>query len=807
VRIAGVLGSQLLTVRTVALALALGLAALAVPATALGVDTRPRFVIGVLGDSYASGEGSPDVHGKHSALGDLVALECIQLPGQPKPCFTETWWSPDSWFPGRDAVFPQQDDAGWQDAARRCHRSTKATGPHAAMLIADRFPDVRVEVLDFACGGSTISSSCALLPGVNPISLTCLPLSTEPGGGPLLGWPGPEPPAGASNLPPQLTALRDYARDTNREIDAIVVNIGGNDGEFAELVTECLNIVNPIDDCTDNPTLTRIREKLIPDAGAPPAPDANEPMSERYRRLDAALRGPQFPQARPDELYLTALPNATRDAPPVDNPAGNPQDYCDGTQTADDIFNNATRSESQAIETVLAGLNGAMARAAARHGWVFLPQIFDAWRDHGICAEGASFIRTNDAGLRIQGDEGIPLPHISAGIAHPNEAGFANSAGIVADVVEEQVRMRFRAPTLGLDGIEANTAFRISWSDPSPNHLAETKWELELASPGSVQTFSSSGPGELDGFSAGSANSFGWRVARQGEFNVRVRGCRTTLTGSYCGPFSNAIAVATRVPGTPLDLRRTSLLAIDSLLANPIRLAWSPGPNSTASTRYEVHFGRFGGGCTSTTISSCTILGSGGVVNTTSTSARISLPESGEWAFRIRACSTAGCSPFSGFLTATVSSGATPKSPVGTFVLRAPSRARAGRRARVDVAWTTPRSWTALDRIDIRLRAGARRLGTIRFSQDDGVLWVIHGKRRSFGHPDTEGRLDAGAFAVDLAHSSLVRFKEPSRRVSLRLAIVPSRSLRGRTITLAISARDDRGRRQAERLAGVVRIG
>ena len=782
--------------------------ALAAPPAALGVDTRPRFVIAVLGDSYSSGEGSPDVHGKHSLLGDLVALECIQLPTQPPPCFTETWWSPDSWFSGRDAVFPQQDDAGWQAAARRCHRSSKAPGPHAAMMIADRFPDVRVEVLDFACGGSTIGPSCGLIPGVNASTLTCLPLSTDPGGGVLLGWKGPEPPDGASDLPPQLTALRDYANNTGRAnaIDAIVMNIGGNDGEFAELVAECLNIINPIDDCTNNPTLARIRQKLLPDATFPGAGDANEPMSERYRRVDAAIQGAQGGVGRPDELYLGALPNATHDAPPVDHPATNPQDFCDGTQTSDDFYNNATLAESQAIEGILDGLNDAMARASALHGWVFMPQMFEAWRDHGICAEGASFIRTNAAGLRIQGDEGIPLPHISAGIGHPNEAGHANRAAMIADMVEEQVRMRFRPPTLALDSVQANTAFNISWGDPSPNHLVETKWELELASPGSVQRFFSSGAGSLAGFNAGSANSFGWRVARQGDFQVRVRGCRTTQTDSYCGPFSNAITVATGVPGTPLDLRRTALTGLDTG-ANPVRVSWARGPNTPASARFELHYGRVGGGCSTGQITSCTILSDGASVNTTSTTAKVNLPQTGEWRFRIRACSTAGCSAFSGFLNTTVSGSAIPKTPVGTFVVRLPRRVRAGKRARVDIAWRTPKAWTALDRIDIRLAAkrSARR-GTIRFSQDDGVLWAIRGKRRRFGHPDTSGTLNAGAVEVNLARSAIVRFGKKSRRVVLRLSIVPSRKLRGKTLTLAISARNDRGRKQRARLGGLIKV-
>jgi hypothetical protein len=320
-----------------------------------------------------------------------------------------------------------------------------------------------------------------------------------------------------------------------------------------------------------------------------------------------------------------------------------------------------------------------------------------------------------------------------------------------------------------------------------------------------VQTFFSSGAGELDGFSALSATSFEWRVARLGEFQVRVRGCRTTLTGSYCGPYSNAVTVATGVPGSPLDLRRTALIKGDTSVPNPIRLAWTPGPNTPRSVRYEVHYGRVASSCTGPTIGSCTLLSGGGVASTTATSTRISLPQTGSWRFAVRGCSTAGCSALSGFIVESVPSPLL-SSPVGTFVVRAPRRVRAGRVARVDIAWRTPRRWTALDRIDVRLRAARRRLGTVRFTQDDGVLWALRGKRRRFGHPDSEGRLRAGSFDIALARSSVVRFGKRSRRVVLRLGLVPHRELRGRNIGLAISARNDRGRRQRERFAGVVQV-
>lgn len=774
--------------RSLVLALAF-LGTLAFCGSAGALDVRPPFVVAVLGDSFASGEGSPDVHGKHSLGGDLVAAECIQLPFTPPPCFAETWWSPDSWFTGRDAIFPQQDDAGWQDAARRCHRSTKAPGPHAAMLIADRFPQVRVEVLDFACGGSQIG------PGL------------------LQGWPGPEPPLLAPNLPSQVAALEAYVRGTSRNIDAIVVNIGGNDGRFADLIIHC--VLNGLNDCADDQLLIDVGT-LTQDPAPPIVPDVAGRLIQRYAAADVALRN-SLVEGRPDEVYLTAVPNAVHDAPPVDNPVANPQDLCDGTQTSEFFFSNLKLGESFALDNITRGLNDTMQRAANAHRWIFLPQTSDAFRDHGLCADGASFHRTNGDALRIQGDEGLFLPFlaplvgtgiISPGIAHPNEAGFADSASKVADVVEEQVRMRFQAPNLTLDFVQANTAFGVTWSDPSPQHTPETHWALEVTGPpGVTQRLLSSSPTQAPLFSSAGTTHF-WRVVRPGgEFQVRVQGCRTTPTGAYCGPFSNAITVALRVPGTPLDLRRVGLLRGQG--PNAIRLDWDAGPSTTLRTRYEVHFGRFGSGSClgGPTAPGCTILGQSGVATVLATSSvtTIALPQSGDWLFRIRACSTAGCSAFGTGLTATVP-GSALFSPVGTFGLRAPAQARFGRTAILEVAWRTPRRWTDLDRVDLVLRDGRKLIGRVRFLQDDGALFALSGKRSPFGHPDTEGRLEAGPFAVDLARSSVVRFGPAAKRVVLRLGLIPGRSLRGKTITFSLGGKDDRGRTQKEAVAGAMRV-
>ena len=115
----------------------------------------------------------------------------------------------------------------------------------------------------------------------------------------------------------------------------------------------------------------------------------------------------------------------------------------------------------------------------------------------------------------------------------------------------------------------------------------------------------SDGPdaGELTEEPIAGGRTLDWRVSESGEFAARVRGCRTTPTGFYCGPFSNAVNVVTFVPDTPVELRGQQT-------ANGLQLVqWKPGPRTPNSVRYEVAFGRYGTIPCSTRFTRCGGLG------------------------------------------------------------------------------------------------------------------------------------------------------------------------------------------------------
>lgn len=501
-----------------------------------------EFVIAVLGDSYAAGEGAPDVHGSHSLAGNVDSspeclalcrsLECISRGGG---CFPEKWWSP-NWFPNRRAVFPQGDDPGWQADARRCHRSTHGPAAHAAMILASRFPDVKVSVLDFACSGSKIIS------------------------GLLAGWSGMEPPPFAPNLPSQFQALNDYATRTSRagKIDALVMNIGGNDAHFANIVFDCILV--PLADCRNggaNSIVSKITAQTVDGLSSYNSEFAK--LSTRYDMVDRAIRNTSLPtgivglsSGRPKEVYLTDLPNPSHDFPSGQPATNNPLAFCDGTQTRDYPYINASRGESEAIETLLGKINGAMARAAQRFGWTSV-KLFGLSRDHGVCADSQSYFRTNTAALKIQGNQGmgaifsIPVgfPALSPGIAHQNETGYAARAQVIANFLEAQLRLRL-IPQALTAGARETSAFTVKWTTHATSEkVPATRWDLRITRNGQTTLRRSdqvTGEVQDERLSDG-RHAFTWRVPLAGGVVASLRGCRTTPTAGYCGPFSNEVTV------------------------------------------------------------------------------------------------------------------------------------------------------------------------------------------------------------------------------------------------------------------------
>lgn len=151
------------------------------------IEVEDRLVVG-LGDSFASGEGNPDIPAR----------------------FTRGETDKDKFLKEESVLVPQKDkgsDAEWLD--RRCHRSMYSYQFKTALQMALADPKKAVTYVSFSCSGASID---------NVIGTSKLAMEK-------LGLVGP-----------QLKALRKALGKEMREIDYLLLSAGGNDANFAPFV-------------------------------------------------------------------------------------------------------------------------------------------------------------------------------------------------------------------------------------------------------------------------------------------------------------------------------------------------------------------------------------------------------------------------------------------------------------------------------------------------------------------------------------------------------------------------------------------
>jgi hypothetical protein len=304
--------------------------------------------------------------------------------------------------------------ATWQD--RRCHRSARSAQALAAQRIEDADPRTSVTFVHLACSGGRITA------------------------GVLEEDAGIDSPPGAPPIPPQLRTA-DLLRG-RREIDAIVVSVGGNDLGFSKILQSCM----AEDPCHDPPTTldtaVPLAATLICAAGAigPSSAacfdyfanlhDATEnakqifeagiaSLPRLYARLDGELRTllPELPAQR---VYFTEYPNLTRDE------QGNLCAFDPLHPLA--MLPGITHAEAAWAEGVATvSLNDAIATATAEHGWTYVGGIFDDSTPHGYCSADPWLVRLQQSFL-TQGDV--------FGTIHPNAAGHSAAADLISAALQ-----------------------------------------------------------------------------------------------------------------------------------------------------------------------------------------------------------------------------------------------------------------------------------------------------------------------------------------------------------------------------------
>lgn len=364
------------------------------------VRVRDLLIFGV-GDSNGSGEGNPDV----DVFGDLLGE-----------------------VDGAVGV----DGAQWQNL--RCHRSALSGQARAAQLLEDADPHSSVTFVHLACSGGRIHR------------------------GLLEEYAGIVP--DDAPAPPQIEQVAELA--DGREIDALLVSIGGNDINFANVVEACIlgkecHEDNPVPDpfIADLADLVCDRlgsfadecrtyfDDLVagadsldaraifgvhasaedPDVGEDGLDDLPENYSELAQQIVVVLG------MDPGRVYLTEIPDVTRDE--NGQTCGWPTPLPDGfsAQLAVAIKELPGVSQSEmawSSNHVTVQLHAAMQASAEEHGWQFVEGVSAPFERHGYCANFPWLVRLQQT-FGIQGDKN--------GALHPNIEGHGAYATAIAEAV------------------------------------------------------------------------------------------------------------------------------------------------------------------------------------------------------------------------------------------------------------------------------------------------------------------------------------------------------------------------------------
>ena len=376
------------------------------------------YLIVSIGDSFASGEGNPDIQGG---------------------------WE----------LFPEWIPPVWEDT--RCHRSAASGPAQAALAIEQSDPHSSVTFLSFACSGATVEtpeweqplleaigdlvSSAGLV--IGPVGQAFGFDASEPDGeGVLAPYRGAEVPPGSifdpnngllaylDSTPNYVPAQIDQVMNAvgSRRIDALIISGGGNDIGFGYVAEACLLTRNcpslAVVQLSPGPNYYSLSQAVSTSLGELPG---------KYHDLANAIAGLNIasnPTTGLPNIYITQYPDLERD----DN--GN---YC---QTMlDDVFGllHVYASDVQWTgNSVFTPLNQAVQAAAEANNWHFVDHVADNFisdasgHGHGYCASDP-WIRRAAVAAAIQGPPGVPgfgFPvaytnntTATKGTLHPNARG------------------------------------------------------------------------------------------------------------------------------------------------------------------------------------------------------------------------------------------------------------------------------------------------------------------------------------------------------------------------------------------------
>ena len=349
------------------------------------VKVEDLLIVG-LGDSFAAGEGNPDVPVRFSrerAADYGFMNKDKQLIGYPARV--------GAWRTIGDQAFIDENPL-WLDQA--CHRSLYSHQLRAALQLAIEAPHRSVTFLGYACSGAEILQGLFLrykghewVP--NPPDLSQISAVAQAQCG--------QHRAGSQDLPeayhlrgrvPELKGglvLRKCDVEYARKIDLLLVSIGGNDVGFSRLLANAV--------LSDQSLLRSLGGWFGEVHGFLEANAQLDKLEDLYKTLNRALHNIlHIPWNESDRIILTAYPKMAllEDGNTV----------CPDGRAGMTVLPDFALSEIKARDSSVAAgrLDAIMEDASRQHGWTLANTHVNAFLGRGICAGWSSnaFSTTDD---------------------------------------------------------------------------------------------------------------------------------------------------------------------------------------------------------------------------------------------------------------------------------------------------------------------------------------------------------------------------------------------------------------------------
>ena len=342
-----------------------------------------------MGDSFASGEGNPDVpvrFSKERAVDYVTGSSLNYLGGLPARIGT--------WQQIGDNEFVKHN-ARWVDQA--CHRSLYSHQLRVALQLAIEDPHRAVTFVGVACSGAEVTFGLFLrykghewVPNPPELSQISAVANAQCGKANAKSYDLPE----AYHMRDQIPdlhgglVLRKCDVEKARKIDLLLLSIGGNDIGFARLLANAV--------LSDKSLLKKLGGwfgQVHDEAGAGPQ---LETLDERYKAFNRAAHNLlHIPWEESDRIVLTAYPHIALLA--------DGQSICPDGRAGMTILPDFNLSQSKAKEGVSIAnrLHGVMVGSAERFGWTFASEHRDRFIGRGICAGYANHALTLADDLRL----------------------------------------------------------------------------------------------------------------------------------------------------------------------------------------------------------------------------------------------------------------------------------------------------------------------------------------------------------------------------------------------------------------------